>query len=65
MKTDIDSPNAKRSAIVYVSRVLKDDHYKRMSRVTVGRTLTAQWLQVPSIGKNLRPLTVKVTSLYK
>ena len=44
---------------VRVSRVLGDDHYKRMPRVTVGvarwRTLTAQWPEVPSKGQNLQP----------
>ena len=41
-----------------MSRVLEDDHYKRMTRVTVGvalkLTLTALW---PSIGQNLQPFT--------
>ena len=40
---------------------LGDDHYKRMSRDTVGvahqRTLTAKWPWVPSIGQNLQPFT--------
>ena len=36
-KTGSDSSTAKRSTIgVSVSRVLEDDHYKRMPRVTVG-----------------------------
>ena len=43
---------------VWVSR---DDHYKRMSRVTVGvarlRTLTAQWPWVLSVGQILQPFT--------
>ena len=46
---------------VWVSRVLGDDHYKRMSRVTVGlarlRTLTARCPWMPSIGQNLQPFT--------
>ena len=41
-------------------RVLEDDHYKRMTRVTVDvalkLTLTALW---PSIGQNLQPFTGK------
>ena len=44
-----------------MSRVLGDEHYKRMPLVTVGparqRTLTAQWSWVPSIGQDLQPFT--------
>ena len=35
-KTGRDSSTAKSSAIGVMSRVLGDDHYKRMARVTVG-----------------------------
>ena len=46
---------------VWVSRVLRDDHYKRMPRVTVGvarlRTSTAHWRRVPSTRQNLQPFT--------
>ena len=46
---------------MWVPRVLGDDHYKRLSRVTVGvarwRTPTAQWVWVPSIGQNLQSFT--------
>ena len=35
VKTGRDSSTAKRSEQVCVSRVFGDDHYKRMSRVTV------------------------------
>ena len=42
-------------------RVLGDNHYKRLLCVKVDvesyRTLTAQWLWVPSLGQNLQPLT--------
>ena len=52
-------PTARQQA--WVSRVLGDDHYKRMSHVTVGvtrsRTLAAQWQWVPSIGQNLQLFT--------
>ena len=41
-----------------MSQVPGDDHYKRMTCVTVGvarwRILTAQWPWVPSIGQNLK-----------
>ena len=41
-------------------RVLRDNHYKRMPRVTVGvaqyGNLTAEWPLVPSIGQNLQHL---------
>ena len=51
---------------MWVSRVLGDDHYKRMSCVTLGvarqRTLTAQGPWVPSMGQNLQPLPLMVTS---
>ena len=44
---------------MWVSRVLGDDHYKRMIRVTVGvarlGTLTSQKPWVPSTGHNLHP----------
>ena len=44
---------------VWVSQDLIDDHYKRMSPLTIGearwRTLNAQW--VPSIGQNLQPFS--------
>ena len=43
-----------------VSRVLGDDHFKRMSRVTVGvarLTPNVQWPGMPSIGQNLQPTT--------
>ena len=48
IKTGSDSSTAKLSALgVWVSRVLENNHYKRMPRVTVGvarsLTLTAQW----------------------
>ena len=36
VKTKSDSSTVKRSAIDVGSRVLGDDHYKRMPRVTVG-----------------------------
>ena len=43
-----------------VSRGLGDDHFKRMSRVTVGvarLTPNVQWPGMPSIGQNLQPTT--------
>ena len=47
LKTGSDSSTVKRSAIDMSVRVLGDDHYKRMPRVTIGvvrsRTLTVQW----------------------
>ena len=46
---------------VLVSQTLEVDHYKWMPPVkacaTRYRTLTAQWLQVPSLGQNLQTLT--------
>ena len=46
---------------VWVSRVLWDDHYKRMPLVTVGvarwRTFTDQWPWVLNIGQNLQTFT--------
>ena len=46
---------------MWVSRVLGDYHYKRISRVTEGvtrkRILTARCPWVPSIGQNLQPFT--------
>ena len=58
VKTGSDKSIAKRSATGVSVTGPRDDHYKRMPRVTVAvvrlRTLTAQ---VPSIGQNLKPLT--------
>ena len=55
-------PNARQQ--VRVSRVLGDDHYKRIPRVTVDvarwRNLIAQWPWVPSIGQHLQPFTGNV-----
>ena len=55
------APMLNAQLLVRVSRVLEDDHYKRMPSVTVGvahkRTLTAQWPRVPNIGQNLPPFT--------
>ena len=52
-------PNARQ--LGRVSRVFRDDHYKRMSRFTVNvarlNAITAQWPEVPSIGQNLQPFT--------
>ena len=49
-------------------RVLRDDHKKRMSRVTVDvareRTLTVKLLKGPSIGQNMQPF-VMLTTPYK
>ena len=60
-KRGSDSSTAKRSALVRVSLVLGEDHYKRMPHVTVGvarlRTLSAQWPWVLGIGQNLKLFT--------
>ena len=47
---------------VWVSRVLGDDYYKRMSCVSVAcsKTFTAQWRWVPIIVQNLQPVTGNV-----
>ena len=54
-------PNAQ--PLVCVSLVLGDEHYKRMSRVTVGvarkRTLTVEWPLLPSTDQILQPFTGK------
>ena len=54
---------------MWVSRILEDDHYTQIHRVTVGvarlRTLTAQWPGVPSIGQNLQPFTGYSEILYE
>ena len=59
VKTGSDSSTAKRW-VIDVS-VLGDEHYIRMTLVTVGvasyRTLTAQRPCVPSTGQNLQPFT--------
>ena len=61
LKQAMTAPLPNVTQYVRVSRVLGDDHYKRMPRDIVGvsrsRTLTAQWPKVPSIGYHLQPFT--------
>ena len=63
------APLSNARQLVWVSRVLGDDHYKRIPRVTVGvarlRTLTGQRRWMPNIGQNLQPLPAVVTSPYE
>ena len=60
-------PNARQK--VWVLRVLVDDYYKHMPRVTVDvarlRTLTAQWPWVPSIICSSSPVMVKTLYQWK
>ena len=59
IKTGSDSFIASALQQVWMSRVLRDDHYKQIICITVGvaryRTLNAQWPHVLSTG--LKPLT--------
>ena len=51
---------------ICVSRFLGDDHFKRMSRVTVGvarLTPNVQWPGMPSIGQICSPSPVMVTCI--
>ena len=68
-KQVVTAPLLNAQQYLRVSRVLKDDHYERMSCVTVGvarlRTLTAQWPWVLSKGQNLQPFTVNGDFSYE
>ena len=60
-------PNARQE--VWVSRVLRDDHYKPISRDTVGLAKNPSWPhkindRVSSIGQNLQPFTGGYVSIY-
>ena len=61
VKTGSDNSIVKRLAIVWVSRVVGDDYYKQMPRVTCRvivtryRTPIARWPWVPSKGQHLQP----------
>ena len=60
-------PNARQQ--VWVSRVLRDDHYKPISRDTVGLAKNPSWPhkindRVSSIGQNLQPFTGGYVSIY-
>ena len=62
-KTGSDSSTAKRSATSVSARVLRDDHYKGLARVTVGiARLTAQW---PCKSAEYRSKFVKICSSSK
>ena len=71
LKQVLTAPLFKARQQVWVSRVLGDDHYKWMSRVTVGvtrwRIINAQWPSVPGIPyvKIWNPSPVMVTTLYE
>ena len=59
LKQVVTAPLLKAPQQLWVSHVLRDDHYKQMPCITVGVAhswiLTAPWLWVPSIGQNLQP----------
>ena len=59
LKQVVTAPLLKAPQQLWVSHVLRDDHYKQMPCITVGVAhswiLTAPWLWVPSIGQNLHP----------
>ena len=61
LKQVVTAPLLSARQEVRASRVLGDDHYKRMTRVTVGvarlRTFIDQCQWVPSTGQNLKPFT--------
>ena len=63
LKQVVTAPLPNTHHLMWVSRVLRDDHHKQIPRVTVSvaryRTLTAQLPWVPSKGQNLHPIIGK------